>query len=65
LFGEHFTRTIIPIYPDDRVCDHTWLLEQGIEYFLVDAGNPDYPSCSLGKYEAQKSMKNWIVFKIN
>jgi hypothetical protein len=65
LFGEHFTRTIIPIYPDERVCDHTWLLEQGIEYFLVDAGNPDYPSCSLGKYEAQKSMKNWIVFKIN
>ncbi len=65
LFGEHFTRTLIPIYPDDRVCDHTWLLEQGIEYILVDAGNPDYPDCSLGKYEAQKSMKNWIVFKIN
>jgi hypothetical protein len=65
LFGEHFTRTIVPIFPDDRICDHVWLLEQGIEYVLLDAGNPDYPSCSLGKYEAQKSMKNWIVFKIN
>lgn len=65
LFGERFTRTIVPIYPDDRICDHAWLLEQGIEYILVDAGNPDYPACSLGKYEAQKSMKNWIVFKID
>lgn len=65
LFGEHFTRTIVPVYPDDKICDHAWLLEQGIEYILVDAGNPDYPACSLGKYEAQKSMKNWIVFKIN
>ncbi len=64
LFGEHFTRMIVPIYPDDRICDHAWLLEQGIEFILVDAGNPDYPACSLGKYEAQKSMKNWIVFKI-
>jgi hypothetical protein len=65
LFGEHFTRKIVPVYPDDRVCDHTWLLEQGIEYILVDAGNQVYPACSLGRYEAQKSMKNWIVFKIN
>ncbi len=65
LFGEHFTRTIVPVYPDDRICDHAWLIEQDIEYILVDAGSPDYPACSLGKYEAQKSMKNWIVFKIN
>ncbi|PKO04350.1 MAG: hypothetical protein CVU41_17525 [Chloroflexi bacterium HGW-Chloroflexi-3] len=65
LFGEHFTRTIIPIYLDDRVCDHTWLLGQGIEFILVDASNPDYPACSLGEYEYQKSMKDWIVFKIN
>jgi hypothetical protein len=64
LFGEHFTRTIVPIFPDDRICDHAWLLDQGIEYVLVDAGNPDYPACSLNKYEAQKSMKNWIVFKL-
>lgn len=65
LFGEHFSRTIVPIYPDDKICDHAWLLEQGIEFILVDAGSPDYPACSLGKYEAQKSMKNWIVFKVN
>jgi hypothetical protein len=65
LFGEHFTRRIVPIYPDDKICDHEWLIEQGIQYVLVDAENPEYPACSLGDYEEQKSMKNWIVFKIN
>lgn len=64
LFGEHFTRTIIPIYPDDKVCDPGWLSDHEIEYILVDAGNPGYPPCSLGDYQSIKSMKNWIVFKI-
>ncbi len=65
LFGEHFTRRIIPIYPDEKICDREWLIEQGIQYVLVDAGDPEYPDCPLGNYEEQKSMKNWIVFKIN
>lgn len=65
LFGEHFTRTIVPIYPDDQICDQEWIMEQEIEYILVDAENPEYPACSLSDYEYQKSMKNWIVFKIN
>lgn len=65
LFGEHFTRRIIPVYPDEKICDREWLIEQGIQYVLVDAGDPAYPACSLGDYEEQKSMKNWIVFKIN
>ncbi len=65
LFGEHFTRRIIPVYPDEKICDHEWLIRQGIQFILVDAGNPEYPACSLGDYDPQKSMKNWIVFKIN
>ena len=65
LFGEHFTRRIVPVYPDDKICDREWLVAQGIQYVLLDAEDPAYPACSLGDYEYQKSMKNWIVFKIN
>lgn len=64
LYGEKFTRKIIPIYPEDNVCDPIWLKENGIQYILVDAAESDYPPCSLGRYEALKSMKNWIVFEI-
>ncbi len=64
LFGEHFTRRIVPIYPADLVCDPEWLADQQIQYILVDYGDPDYPPCSLGAYESLKSMKNWMVFKI-
>jgi len=65
LFGEHFTRTILPVFPDEQICDNDWLVENGIQYILVDAGNPEYPACSLSDYEYLKSMKKWIVFKIN
>jgi hypothetical protein len=64
LFGEKFTRKIVPIFPDEKVCDNYWLKENAIQFILVDAGEPDYPPCSLGRYEALKSMKNWIVFEI-
>src|SRR5690606_32938766 len=46
LFGEHFTRRIIPVYPDEKICDREWLIEKGIQYVLVDAGDPAYPACS-------------------
>lgn len=65
LFGEHFTRRVVPIYPADLVCDQGWLADQQIQYILVDYGDPDYPPCSLGAYESLKSMKNWMVFKIH
>ncbi len=63
LFGENFTRKIIPINPDERICDPEWLDEQGVEYLLVDYGVDGYPACSMGAYQDLKSMKNWIVFE--
>ena len=63
LFGENFTRWIVPVAPHELVCDQEWLDEQGIEYLLVDYGDPDYPECSLGIYQDLNSMKNWIVFE--
>ena len=63
LFGEHFTRTIVPINPDNLVCDPVWLDEQRIEYLLIDYGVDGYPACSMGAYQNLKSMKNWIVFE--
>ena len=43
LFGENFTRRIVPIFPDEKVCDNQWLKENAIQYILVDVGEPDYP----------------------
>lgn len=63
LFGEHFTRRIVPVYPDERVCDPAWLDEQGIQYLLVDYGVSGYPGCALSIYRDVQSMKNWIVFE--
>lgn len=63
LFGENFTRKIIPINPDERICDPAWLDEQGVEYLLVDYGVDGYPTCSMEAYQDLKSMKNWIVFE--
>ena len=63
LFGENFTRKIVPINPDNLICDSEWLDEQGIEYLLVDYGVEGYPDCSMGMYQDLKSMKNWIVFE--
>ena len=63
LFGENFTRKIVPINPDDLICDPVWLDDQGIEYLLVDYGVDGYPACSMGDYQDIKSMKNWIVFE--
>ena len=63
LFGENFTRKIIPINPDDLICDPAWLDEQGVEYLLVDYGVDGFPACSMGAYQDIKSMKNWIVFE--
>lgn len=66
LFGENFTRRIVPVFPPEKICDDTWLRQQGIEYILVDYGNErEYPPCSLGDYDSLNSARNWIVFKIN
>ena len=63
LFGENFTRTIVPIVPQEKICDQKWLDEHSIQYLLVDYDDPEYPGCSLGIYQDLKSMKNWIVFE--
>jgi 4-amino-4-deoxy-L-arabinose transferase-like glycosyltransferase len=35
LFGEHFTRRLVPIYPFGNLQDADWLQAQGIQYILV------------------------------
>lgn len=64
LFGERFTRKIIPVYPAERVCDPDWLVSQGIEYLLVDYAQAGYPPCSLKIYPEVKSMKDWMVLRV-
>jgi 4-amino-4-deoxy-L-arabinose transferase-like glycosyltransferase len=35
LFGEHFSRRVIPVYPERNAEDSVWLDSQGIEYLLI------------------------------
>lgn len=63
LYGEHMTRTIIPINPPERLCDPSWLDDQGIQYLLVDYGDTGFPPCSLKIYETIKSMADWMTLK--
>jgi len=63
MYGDRFTRMIIPVYPPDRVCDAEWLNSQGIDYLLVDFGDARYPKCSLSSYEELKSMSEWMSYK--
>jgi hypothetical protein len=39
LFGEYFTRKLVPIYPFENLQDADWLQAQGIQYILVQETN--------------------------
>ena len=61
LFGEHFTRQIVPVYPVENVCDLDWLQAQEIEYLLFNVEDEDMPDCEVEGYEYLGSMKNWMI----
>ena len=63
LFGEHFTRRLVPVLPDEAVCDSAWLRANGVEYLLVDTGDGSYPGCVPAGYTYLDSMNRWIIFQ--
>ena len=61
LFGEHFTRRLIPIYPFERIADAEWLKAQGIEYVLLQKRGESLPTLAEGLKKI-KGSAGWIIY---
>jgi hypothetical protein len=65
LFGEHFSRTVVPIYPRPEIVDLEWLAEQDINFLLVKDASGAYLSRipaglhTIGK--ANEGHNEWCV----
>jgi len=59
LFGDHFTRRIIPVYPVENVSDVIWLDAQAIEYLLIMDGGSSVPP---PKFELLDEVERWRLY---
>ncbi len=62
LFGEHFTRRLIPVYPPERIGDEPWLRDQGIQYLLIEVSET-YPTAIAPSYRYLDSRGDWVVYR--
>jgi hypothetical protein len=62
LFGEHFTRRVVPILLESQLGDEGWLKSQGIQYVLVDVsqGFPPNLHRKLVPYDEVKG--SWMLY---
>ncbi len=61
LFGEHFTRRLIPVYPFEKMRDVDWLKNQGIDYLLLQ-----FPAANAGlvpgEMEKLRETQSWALY---
>ncbi|MDD5368595.1 MAG: glycosyltransferase family 39 protein [Anaerolineaceae bacterium] len=62
LFGEHFTRRVIPIVSEDQLGNEEWLKSKGVQYVLVDVseGYPVNLQRKLVPYDEVKGA--WMLY---
>lgn len=62
LFGEHFTRTVIPLVDPKFLADEEWLKSKDIQYVLVDVshGLPGIIAEKLIEYDEVKG--SWMMY---
>jgi hypothetical protein len=62
LFGEHFTRTVIPIVSEEQLGDMAWLKAQGIQFVLVNVTNglPETITPMLIPYDEVRNA--WMLY---
>ena len=64
LFGEGFTRTVIPVVDGRLLSDDGWLREQGVDYILVNVASGDAPPVS-DRYRAYREAEGeWVLYKL-
>ena len=61
VYGEGFTRTVIDVFPPERISDNEWLAEQSIEYLLVLVSE-GYPDAVADDYQYVDSLGDWSVY---
>ncbi|MAT43977.1 MAG: hypothetical protein CL609_16710 [Anaerolineaceae bacterium] len=62
-FGEHFTRTLVPVYPSDRIEDEEWLRnDQHIDFLLVKETD-EYPPFIPDNYFKRDKKGNWAIYE--
>lgn len=60
LFGEHFTRRVMPVYPIENVADPAWLRAEGINYLLVMGSVPYVPAPG---YTLIAQVEGWQLYQ--
>ena len=60
LFGEGFTRTVIPVVDGRLLSDDGWLREQGVDYILVNVAAGDAPPVSQ-RYRTYREVEGELV----
>lgn len=62
VFGEHFTRTVIPVNPPENVGDAQWLRDRGIQYLLIQV-TKTYPVQIPSSFHYMDSLGDWVVYR--
>ena len=61
VYGERFTRTVIDVFPPERISNSDWLEQSSIEYLLVLVSD-GYPEEVAEGYQYVDSLGDWIVY---
>ena len=62
VFGEKFTRTVVDVFPPERIADSDWLSQHSVEYLLVLVSE-GYPDTVDEAYQYVDSLGDWIVYQ--
>jgi hypothetical protein len=61
VFGEHFTRTVVPVNPPTEIANPQWLQARGIQYLLIRVA-PGYPGDIASGFHYVDSLGNWVIY---
>ncbi len=63
IFGKHFERRLVPIYPFTRSNDINWLKDQGVQYILVQTDTLPTPILPHN-IDLEGSTDGWMLYRL-
>jgi hypothetical protein len=61
IYGESFSRTVIDVFPPQKIADADWLKQRNIEYLLIFV-SPGYPAQIADGYVYKESLGDWVLY---